>query len=263
MRKDKQMKQKLAVGLSLAMVLSLSACGQKKDASGVDDGKIVVGTNAEYEPFEYLDENGALQGFDIELMNAIAERAGLEIQWIDMAFDSLIGSMEAGNVEMIAAAIGPTAEREKSCDFSDVYYSGYQSIVTTAGTEYQTFEELKGKTIAVLEGSMSDMIASGENADYGAVEAGEVKRFKNATQAIQKLENGAADAVITDAIIAERFVSERDGALVGHEVEGTGEDSVFAIKKGDAKLAEAVNKALKELRDDGTYDTIYDKYFSK
>lgn len=219
MRKDKQMKQKLAVGLSLAMVLSLSACGQKKDASGVDDGKIVVGTNAEYEPFEYLDENGALQGFDIELMNAIAERAGLEIQWIDMAFDSLIGSMEAGNVEMIAAAIGPTAEREKSCDFSDVYYSGYQSIVTTAGTEYQTFEELKGKTIAVLEGSMSDMIASGENADYGA--------------------------------------------LVGHEVEGTGEDSVFAIKKGDAKLAEAVNKALKELRDDGTYDTIYDKYFSK
>lgn len=259
------MKRKLAMmlALSMTMVLTLTACGQDKDASGIDDEKIVVGTNAEYEPFEYLDEDGELQGFDIELMNAIAEQAGLEIEWVDMAFDSLIGSMEAGNVEMIAAAIGPTAEREKSCDFSDVYYSGYQSIVTTEGTEYTAFDELNGKTIAVLEGSMSDMIASGENTDYGTVEASEVKRFKNATQAIQELENGAADAVITDAVIAERFVAERDGVIVANEVEGTGEDSVFAIKKGDTKLTEAINAALQELRDNGTYDTLYEKYFSE
>lgn len=253
-----------AAALALGMALSMTACGsQNKGASGIDDGKLVVGTNAEYEPFEYLDENGELQGFDIELMNAIAGKAGLQIEWIDMAFDSLIGSMEAGNVELIAAAIGPTAEREKSCDFSDVYYSGFQSIVTTEGTEYKTFEELEGKIIAVLEGSMSDMIASGENEDYGAVAAGQVKRFKNAAQAIQELENGAADAVITDAVIAEKFVSDREGALVGSQVEGTGEDSVFAIKKGDTKLTEAINKALREVREDGTYDTLYDKYFTK
>ncbi|MDD3402014.1 MAG: basic amino acid ABC transporter substrate-binding protein [Hespellia sp.] len=251
------------MALTLSIIVSLAACGEKKDNAGVDDGKIVVGTNAEYEPFEYLDEDGNLQGFDIELMNAVAERADMEIEWIDMAFDSLIGSMEAGNVEMIAAAIGPTAEREKSCDFSEVYYSGYQSIVTVKGTEYKTFEELKGKTIAVLEGSMSDMIASGENQDYGEVEAKEVKRFKNATQAIQELENGAADAVITDAVIADKFVTDRDGALTGNEVEGTGEDSVFAIKKGDTKLVETINKALKELQDDGTYDEIYNKYFAE
>lgn len=259
------MKNKLVLTVMAAAVLSvmMAGCGQKKDVSGVDDGKIVVGTNAEYEPFEYLDENGELAGFDIELMNAIAEKAELEIEWVDMAFDSLIGSMEAGNVEMIAAAIGPTAERERSCDFSDVYYSGYQSIMTLAGTEYKTFEELSGKVIAVLEGSMSDMIASGENQDYGIVEAGEVKRFKNATQAVQELENGAADAVITDAIIAEKFVNDRGGALIANQVDGTGEDSVFAIKKGDTKLTDAVNQALQELKDDGTYDTIYDKFFAE
>ncbi len=67
--------------------------------------------------------------------------------------------------------------------------------------------------------------------------------------------------MITDAVIAGKFVKDRDGALTGHEVEGTGEDSVFAIKKGDTKLLEAVNKALSELRDNGTYDTIYEKYF--
>lgn len=259
------MKNRIAGFAAAVAVLSmaLAGCGQKEAVSGVDDGKIVVGTNAEYEPFEFLDESGNLAGFDIELMNAIADKAGMQIEWVDMAFDSLIGSMEAGNVEMIAAAIGPTAERERSCDFSDVYYSGYQSIVTTAGTEYKSFDELSGKVIAVLEGSMSDMIASGENQDYGTVEANEVKRFKNATQAIQELENGAADAVIIDSIIAERFVSERGDKLVGNQVEGTGEDSVFAIKKGDTKLTEAVNKALQELKGDGTYDTLYDKFFSK
>lgn len=257
------MKNKIAGVVAAAAVLSvaIAGCGAKEEKSGIDDGKIVVGTNAEYEPFEYLDEDGNLAGFDIELMNAIAEKAGLEIEWVDMAFDSLIGSMEAGNVEMIAAAIGPTAERERSCDFSDVYYSGYQSIVTLAGTEYQSFDELNGKVVAVLEGSMSDMIASGENQDYGVVEAGEVKRFKNATQAIQELENGAADAVITDTIIAQKFVSERGDKLVENQVEGTGEDSVFAIKKGDTKLAEAVNQALQELKDEGTYDTLYNKFF--
>lgn len=259
------MKNKVA-GIVAAVAVSsmaIAGCGQKEAVSGVDDGKIVVGTNAEYEPFEYLDEDGALVGFDIDVMNAIADRAGMEIEWVDMAFDSLIGSMEAGNVEMIAAAIGPTEERRRSCDFSDVYYAGYQSIVTLAGTEYTAFDELNGKVIAVLEGSMSDMIASGENQDYGVVEAGEVKRFKNATQAIQELENGAADAVIIDSIIAERFVKERGDKLVEHQVEGTGEDSVFAIKKGDTKLTEAVNKALQEMKDDGAYDALYDKYFSE
>ena len=245
----------------LTMTAAMAGCGEKEDTSGVDDGKIIVGTNAEYEPFEYLDENGELAGFDIELMNAVAEKAGLEIEWVDMAFDSLIGSMEAGNVELIAAAIGPTAERAVSCDFSDVYYAGYQSIVTLEGTEYNSFDELNGKVIAVLEGSMSDMIASGENQDYGFVEASEVKRFKNATQAIQELENEAADAVIIDTVIAEKFVKDREGALTQNQVDGTGEDTVFAIKKGDTKLVEAVNKALQELREDGTYDSMYDKFF--
>ncbi|MGI6069292.1 MAG: transporter substrate-binding domain-containing protein [Blautia sp.] len=258
------MKKKVAAALSavLAMSVVFAGCGEKKEVSGIDDKKIVVGTNAEYEPFEFLDENGELAGFDVDLTNAVVEKMGMEIEWVDMAFDSLVGSMEAGNVEMIAAAIGPTAERERSCDFSDVYYSGYQSIVTVKGTEYKTFDELKGKTVAVLEGSLSDMIASGENQDYGAMEAGEVKRFKNATQAIQELENGAADAVITDAIIAEKFTNDRDN-LVANQVEGTGEDTVFAIKKGDKKLVEAVNKALQEVRDDGTYDTLYNKYFTE
>ncbi len=161
-----------------------------------------------------------------------------------------------------AAAIGPTAERAKSCDFSDVYYAGYQSILTKEGKEMSSFDELTGKTIAVLEGSMSDLIASGENLDYGVIEGATVKRFKNITQAVQELENDAADLVLTDSILAQRFVKERTG-LVQNEVENTGEDSVFAAKKGDTEVIEAINKALKELREDGTYDALYDSYFAE
>ena len=93
--------------------------------------KITVGTNAEYAPFEYLDSNGNLTGFDYELLEAIAQEENLELEWKDMPFDSLVGSMETGNIQIIAAAIGPTKEREKSVDFSDVYYTGSQSIVSS------------------------------------------------------------------------------------------------------------------------------------
>ena len=90
--------------------------------------KITVGTNAEYAPFEYLDSDGNLTGFDYELLEAIAQEENLELEWKDMPFDSLVGSMETGNIQIIAAAIGPTKEREKSVDFSDVYYTGFYCI---------------------------------------------------------------------------------------------------------------------------------------
>ena len=79
--------------------------------------KITVGTNAEYAPFEYLDSDGNLTGFDYELLEAIAQEENLELEWKDMPFDSLVGSMETGNIQIIAAAIGPTKEREKKCRF--------------------------------------------------------------------------------------------------------------------------------------------------
>lgn len=95
---------------------------------------VAIGTNAEYAPFEYLDSNGDLTGFDIDLMNAIAEEAGFEVKWVDLPFDSLLGSIEAGDIEAIAASIAPTEERAKSVDFSDVYYSGSQSLQIPSGS---------------------------------------------------------------------------------------------------------------------------------
>ena len=158
--------------------------------------KITVGTNAEYAPFEYLDSDGNLTGFDYELLEAIAQEENLELEWKDMPFDSLVGSMETGNIQIIAAAIGPTKEREKSVDFSDVYYTGSQSIVSSQKTPLYDFAGLSGKRVAVLEGSQSDFIVSGENTDYGVVENATVVRFKNAASAVMELKNGGVNAVL-------------------------------------------------------------------
>ena len=96
--------------------------------------KITVGTNAEYAPFEYLDSDGNLTGFDYELLEAIAQEENLELEWKDMPFDSLVGSMETGNIQIIAAAIGPTKEREKREEKTDIDQTGSQSIVSSQKT---------------------------------------------------------------------------------------------------------------------------------
>lgn len=223
--------------------------------------KVVVGTNAEYAPFEYRDSDGNLTGFDYELLQEIAKTQDLELSWSDLPFDSLIGSMEAGDIQIIAAAIGPTEERARSVEFSDVYYTGSQSIVYGTGKEISRFEDLKGKKIAVLEGSVSDLIVSGENTDYGIVEGAEVVRFKTASNAVMELKNQSADAVVIDTIMAEIYCRQTEG-ISYKEVPGTQEDTVFCIQKGNAKLKEAINNGLDEVRKNGTYDKLYEKYFS-
>ena len=223
--------------------------------------KITVGTNAEYAPFEYLDSDGNLTGFDYELLEAIAQEENLELEWKDMPFDSLVGSMETGNIQIIAAAIGPTKEREKSVDFSDVYYTGSQSIVSSQKTPLYDFAGLSGKRVAVLEGSQSDFIVSGENTDYGVVENATVVRFKNAASAVMELKNGGVNAVLIDTIMAEIYCRQNDD-IVYQKVDGTEEDTVYCIEKGNTELLNTVNKGLKKLKDNGEYDQIYEKFFS-
>lgn len=250
----------LAVCFVLFMTLIPSINVLHVQAS-VEKKKVVVGTNAEYAPFDYLDSDGNLTGFDIDLLEAIAEEANLELEWRDLPFDSLLGAMEAGDVEVIAAAVGPTEERRRSVDFSDVYYTGMQSILCQEGLEITTFEELSGKRVAVLEGSLSDTIASGESTDYGVVENAKVTRFKTAASAVMELKNGGVDAVLIDSIMAEIYCKQTSG-LVQVPIEGTEEDTVFCIAKGNKELQAMINEGLAAVRENGVYDRLYSEYFS-
>lgn len=245
----------IVIILSMICVLgiSMNALAQEKRT-------LMVGTNAEYAPFDYLDENGNITGFDIDLIEAIAKSQDIEIVWRDLPFDSLIGSMEAGDLDVIAAAIGPTSERKKSVDFSDVYYTGSQSIICKKGNDIKTFKDLTGLKVAVLEGSTADLIASGENQDYGIVADAQVVRFKNASSAVMELLNGGVDATLIDSIMAENFCRQTEG-LMQTVVKGTENDSVFCVQKGNSEMLKIINAGLAEIRENGTYDEIYEKYF--
>lgn len=245
----------IVIILSMICVLGISM-----NVRAHEKRTLTVGTNAEYAPFDYLDENGNITGFDIDLIEAIAKSQDIEIVWRDLPFDSLIGSMEAGDLDVIAAAIGPTSERKKSVDFSDVYYTGSQSIICKKGNDIKTFKDLAGLKVAVLEGSTADLIASGENQDYGIVEDAQVVRFKNASSAVMELLNGGVDATLIDSIMAENFCRQTEG-LMQTVVKGTENDSVFCVKKGNSEMLKIINVGLAEIRENGMYDEIYEKYF--
>ena len=183
-----------------------------------------------------------------------------KLVWKDMPFDSLMGSMEAGDVQVIAAGIGPTEDRKKSVDFSDVYYTGTQCIISRKDNPIKDFEEMSGKTVAVLEGAQSDMIASGETTDYGEVKDAKVKRFKNASSAVMELKNGGADAVLIDNIMAEIYCKQNSD-LQYESVPSTAEDTVFCIEKGNTELVQIINDGLAKVKKSGEYDDLYQKYF--
>ena len=177
-----------------------------------------------------------------------------------MPFDSLMGSMEAGDVQVIAAGIGPTEDRKKSVDFSDVYYTGTQCIISRKDNPIKDFEEMSGKTVAVLEGAQSDMIASGETTDYGEVKDAKVKRFKNASSAVMELKNGGADTVLIDNIMAEIYCKQNSD-LQYESVPSTAEDTVFCIEKGNTELVQIINDGLAKVKKSGVYDDLYQQYF--
>ena len=254
-------KSRARICFVLCMIMALPVYfGSTVPVRAADQQTIIVGTNAEYSPFEYLDDNGNITGFDYDLLEAIAQEENVKLVWKDMPFDSLMGSMEAGDVQVIAAGIGPTEDRKKSVDFSDVYYTGTQCIVSRKDNPIKDFEEMSGKTVAVLEGAQSDMIASGETTDYGEVKDARVKRFKNASSAVMELKNGGADAVLIDNIMAEIYCKQNSD-LQYESVPSTAEDTVFCIEKGNAEIVQIINDGLAKVKKSGVYDDLYQKYF--
>ena len=258
-------KSRALICFVLCMIMALPVYfGSTVPVRAADQQTIIVGTNAEYSPFEYLDDDGNITGFDYDLLEAIAQEENVKLVWKDMPFDSLMGSMEAGDVQVIAAGIGPTEDRKKSVDFSDVYYTGTQCIVSRKDNPIKDFEEMSGKTVAVLEGAQSDMIASGETTDYGEVKDAKVKRFKNASSAVMELKNGGADAVINDSPVLKYYLQQggsADAKVVGAVMNS--EDYGIAVKKGNDKLAAEINKALAEMKQNGEYDKLYKTWFGE
>ncbi|MGB3766507.1 MAG: basic amino acid ABC transporter substrate-binding protein [Phormidesmis sp.] len=239
-----------AVGLLTAGVLA--ACGG--GGGGGDADTWTVGTEPGFPPFESMN-NGEFEGFDIDLMNAIGEKAGKTIEFSSLPFDSLIAALQGGSIDAAISGMTITPERQEAVDFSDPYFeAGLAIAVAESNTDVKTIDDLKGKRIAVQLGTTGASTAD-------SVEGAQVTTFESAPLALTELSNGNVDAVINDAPATKEAVD--GGNIPGVKIVGevlTDESYGIALPKGSDNLA-AVNSAIAELKADGTYDTIYQKWF--
>ena len=274
------MTKKLSKILKLAAVSVLSmgllaGCGDAKDASSadvnasaatqntevpaintLDKDTIVMGTNAAFPPFEYY-ENGEVVGFDPDFVQLVCDKLGKKLVIEDMDFDTLIIALNQGKIDLVAAGMTNTEKRAQQVDFSDDYFETTQLIIVKKDNEeIKTPDDLKGKKIGVQAGTTGELYVTGTE----GIDENDVASYKTAPQAVMDLANGKIDAVVIDQAPAKAMVEQNSDVKVLDE-EFTNEFYAIAVRKGDSELLKAINETLAEMKENGKYDELMQKYF--
>ena len=285
------MKKILALMLALCMVFALAACGEPAsepsdapvseapeaseapaseapetetpaDAEGgltIVDGKLTMSTNAQFPPYEMTTDDGGFEGIDVEIATAIAEKLGLELDILDMDFDSALLAVQQGKSDIVMAGVSITDDRLLVMDFTDSYATGVQVVIVKEGSDV-TMDNLGEKMIGTQRGTTGYIYASDtpENGGYGE---DHVVAYDNGITAVQALMNGQVDCVIIDNGPAQEFVAANAGLTI-LETPWVEEQYSIGVNKGNTALLDAVNGALNELIADGTVQSIIDSYIT-
>jgi len=241
---------------------AVGAAGATTAVAGcLDDDENVInpGTASGFPPFEFT-QDGELVGFDIDLAEAVIERAGYEVgEWTDIEFDSLIPSLVEGNIDMAAAAMTITEERQETIAFSSPYYEADQAVLIRDDGDFdlESVEDLGGLVVGAQsgttgEGELEDLI------DDGTIDEDDSRQYENYTLGVQDLENENVDALILDVPVAETFADSRS-VVVAFIIE-TGEEYGFGLRQDDNRIDD-LNAALEEIQEDGTYDDLVTEWF--
>ena len=254
------MAKKLLV-LCMAVVMAVAAlvagCGGDQKAAASDSKVLKVGTNADFAPFEFQDENGKeYQGFDMDLIRAIGEEMGYKVEISNIQFDGLIPAIQAGNIDVAITGMTINEERKQNVLFSDPYYkSGLSIIVAKDNNDIKTFQDLKGKKVAVQIGTTSA-------AEVNKIGGVEVKEFNSSADTFMELRAKGVDAVVNDRPVNDYYILKSGETNVKALPELlTSEDYGIAFAKDNTELQGKVNEALKKLHENGKYDEIFTKWF--
>ncbi len=247
----------LSLMLAICLVFTLAACGNAEvtssESNAKDDNVLVMGTNATFPPYEFVDDNNKIVGIDAEIAAAVAEKLGKELQIKDMEFDSLLTAVQSGAIDFALAGMTVNDERKLTVDFSDTYATGVQVVIVPNDSKIATVDDLEGKKIGVQTGTTGDIYCTD---DFGQEN---VKQFTNGALAVAALKNGQVDCVVIDNEPAKNFVKANEGLKI-LETEYAVEDYAAAISKENKQLQEDFNNALKELKDEGKIAQIIEKY---
>ena len=245
----------IAVVMALALVMcAFASCGGKEKKT------LVMATNAAFPPYEYKDGDN-FAGIDVEVAQKIAEKLDMTLEIKDVEFGSIIGGVQTGKFDMGMAGITVNEERLQSVNFSESYATGVQVVIVKENSSIKSLDDLKGDgsmKIGVQQDTTGDMYASDtvENGGYGE---DNVIRYKTGADAVQALVTDKVQAVIIDNEPAKSFVEANEGLTI-LDAEWTVEDYAIAVSKDNSQLLEDINKALAELKADGTLQSIIDKY---
>ena len=243
---------------------SATEAGDYGEFTTIEEGKLIMSTNAQFPPYEMVADgegfNGTgFEGIDVEIASAIADKLGLELQIDDMEFDSALVAVQNDAADVVLAGLSYSEERDEVLDFTDSYATGVQVVIVKEGSDV-TMDNLGEKMIGTQRGTTGYIYASDtpENGGYGE---DHVLAYDNGATAVQALMNGQIDAVIIDEAPAKEFVAANEGLTIlpGNWVE---EQYCAAVDEGNTALQNAINTALNELMDDGTVDEIIAKYIS-
>lgn len=255
MRGNHRLTALLAAAALFALAAFAAGCGSSDDSTtgGGGGAKLTVGSDIPYPPFEQ-GKAPNFTGFDVELMEAIGENADRTVEFQDTSFDTIFVDLAQNKFDAVASAATITEEREKTVDFSNPYYLSEQAILVKEGAPIDSVEALKGKKVGVQQGTTGQEFVEEKG------EAGELRKYPQGPDAVNAVKSGTVEAVVMDIPVAEDAAAAGEGLEVSAAIP-TEEEYGFAVAQGEDELLEEINDGLAEAIDDGTYATIYEKWF--
>ena len=285
------MKKFFALLLTLAMVLSMAACGgtdeettdaatddtQTEEPAGetagnavsteygdftvVEAGKLHMSTNAAFPPYEMTTDDGGFEGIDVEVADAIAQKLGLELVVDDMGFDAALTAVQTGQSDIAMAGITVTEDRLEVMDFSDSYATGVQVVIVREDSPIQTIDDLANAEMIGCQAATTGYIYASDTPENGGYGEDHVTAYENGALAVMALVNGQIDAVIIDNEPAKAFVEANEGLKI-LDTPWVEEEYAIGVAKGNTDLLDAINAVMEELKADGTFQSIVDKYIT-
>ncbi|MFJ5964163.1 transporter substrate-binding domain-containing protein [Bacillus sp. NPDC093026] len=251
------MKKSILLMMGLVVVLVMAACGSKSDSgSGEGKGTYKIGIDTTYPPFEF-EKGDKYEGIDVDLINAIAKDQGFKVKLEAMDFSGIIPAMQAGQLDVGMGGMSITDERKKKVDFSEPYFDAGLTVVVKKDSSIKSIEDLKGKKLAVKNGTTGAKFAT-DNADkYGY----DIVQFNDSPSMFQEVSNGNADALIEDYPVITYAIAQQDLNLktVGDRLNGD-QYGISVMKGKNQDLLKKINKGLENLKKNGEYEKILNKY---
>lgn len=266
------MKKIISLFLASFMVLGLVACannggsaastevastevaGEANNEAAASTQKLIMCTNAEFPPYEYK-EGGEFLGIDVEAAKLIGEKIGAEVEILDIAFDSLIPTVNSGKADFAMAGMTVTEDRLENVDFSHTYQTAVQSIIVPVDSDIESDADLyDGKKIGVQLGTTGDIYCTDDFGDEN------ISRYPKIVDGVQAMKTGAIDACVVDDQVAKAIIASDTSSFKILETPYAEEEYAIAVKKGNKELLDKINAAIDEIMSSGELQAIVDKY---